>query len=82
MPHKNERRTQRETHKLMEKVGTIEPGKYANLLLTSVNPLEDLKTLQQPSLVIIKGRVLKRDQLETFKEAARDRGHIIPSALR
>gem|GEM_PF-431834 len=70
------------THKLMENLGTLEAGKYANLLLTSGNPLEDLTTLQQPKLVIVKGRVLKREQLETFKEAARDRGNLIPSALR
>jgi imidazolonepropionase-like amidohydrolase len=46
------------THKLMENLHTLELGKDANVLLTSGNHLEDFTKLEQPTMVIMNGRVL------------------------
>jgi imidazolonepropionase-like amidohydrolase len=41
-------------------VGTLEPGKTADVLVLSANPLDDLKALAQPKMVIHLGRVLEK----------------------
>ncbi len=70
------------THDFMRDLGSIEVGKLANLLLTNHNPLDDLKTLQNPNIVMVKGRRLKENQLNLFKDKARKRSNLIPTALR
>jgi len=68
-------------HKEFEDMGTIEKGKWANLILSDENPLENLKTLQEPHWVMIKGRVLDGKTLDTFKDKAFDRNNMISTAL-
>ncbi|TRZ41994.1 amidohydrolase family protein [Robertkochia solimangrovi] len=70
------------THKLMQNLGTVEVGKHANLLLVETDPTEDLKTLETPTYVLIKGMVLNQQKLNLFKEKAADRNNLIPTALR
>ena len=70
------------THSIMNKMGTIESGKIANLLLLDNNPLLDLSTLQNPTTVFIKGRLLDSKTLDSFENEAKNRNNIIASALR
>ena len=43
--------------------GTIEPGKRADLLILTANPLEDIKNTRSLEVVISEGRVVDRDAL-------------------
>lgn len=71
-----------QTHELMNDLGTIEEGKVANLLLVESNPLEDLTTLERPTKVFVKGRMLDRPLLDSFAGHAHDRSNLIASAWR
>ena len=66
----------------MNNMGTIEVGKIANLILIDDNPLLDLSTLQNPTIVFVKGIKLDRETLDSFKNEARNRSNLIASALR
>ena len=68
-------------HKEFEDMGTIETGKWANLILSDENPLEDLKTLKEPHWVMIKGRILDDKTLDTFKNKAFNRNNMTSTAL-
>lgn len=57
-------------YKELSRTGTIEVGKLANMVLTKENPLEDLRTLEKPETVFIKGQQLQMDQLAEFEEKA------------
>jgi len=70
------------THSIMNNMGTIEVGKIANLILIDDNPLLDLSTLQNPTIVFVKGIKLDRETLDSFKNEARNRSNLIASALR
>ncbi len=52
---------------LQDKVGTIEPGKWADLILLNANPLEDITNTREIDRVISKGKVLT-DMLPGSKE--------------
>lgn len=71
-----------QTHKIMNNMGSVEEGKMANLLLLDANPLEDLSTLQQPSMVFVKGRKLGRVTLDVFNQKAKNRKNLVASGLR
>ena len=47
-----------------DKLGTLEKGKLADILVVAANPLEDIQNLQQMRLVVADGRVV-RDKLST-----------------
>jgi len=70
------------THIIMNNMGTIEVGKFANLLLVDANPLLDLSALQNPTKVFIKGRKLDRETLDSFENEAKNRSNLIASAVR
>ncbi|MDN3641141.1 amidohydrolase family protein [Lutimonas halocynthiae] len=68
-------------HKEFEDMGTIEKSKWANLILSDENPLENLNTLKEPHWVMIKGRLLDGKTLDTFKNKAFDRNNLTSTAL-
>jgi imidazolonepropionase-like amidohydrolase len=43
--------------------GTIEAGKYADLLLLDADPLADIHNIRKLSLVMTGGRIVDRDRL-------------------
>jgi len=57
-----------------DKVGTIEVGKCADMIVTEDNPLEDLKTLRYPTAVIARGNMIAYPTYKVDKkiEAALD----------
>ncbi|MFA0961117.1 amidohydrolase family protein [Roseivirga sp. BDSF3-8] len=71
-----------QTHAIMNNMGTIEPGKVANLLITQENPLISLSALERPAFVFIKGRRLNRKTLDSFNEKAKNRRNLLATALR
>ena len=44
-----------------DRIGTIKPGKLADLIAVRGNPLEDLSELQRVSFVMSGGQVIRRD---------------------
>lgn len=70
------------THNFLTNQGSIEVGKIANLILTEDNPLEDLDVLKNPKLILVRGRRIKRETLDEFKQKARNRHNLLASALR
>jgi imidazolonepropionase-like amidohydrolase len=44
-------------------LGTIEPGKIADLVLLGGDPLEDIKNVRKTEMVVVNGRLLSVDQL-------------------
>ena len=49
---------------LDQKLGTIEQGKLADLVLLEANPLEDIRNTQRIDLVIMNGRFYDRKALD------------------
>lgn len=43
--------------------GTVEPGKSADLLVVEENPLEDLRALSRPALVMVRGTLLRQPRV-------------------
>lgn len=66
----------------LKNLGSIENGKMANLVLLDENPLDELKTLQNPKMVFVNGRRINHEQLSLFKEKAKNRSNIMATALR
>ena len=57
-------------HKSTSGVGTIEPGFDADLLVVDDNPLDDISVLQDPMLIVSKGRVVL-NRVELNRRSAR-----------
>jgi imidazolonepropionase-like amidohydrolase len=53
--------------------GTIEPGKRADLLLLSADPLEDIRNTSRIDAVVVGGRWLDREERERMIAAAAER---------
>lgn len=45
---------------MSDRIGTVEPGKYADIVASETNPLEDITTLQRISFVMKGGVIYKR----------------------
>lgn len=65
-----------------KKFGTVESGKYANLVLTKENPLDNLSALKNPQKVFIKGRLIDEKLMEEFKQKAFDRKNYIATLIK
>jgi imidazolonepropionase-like amidohydrolase len=48
--------------------GTVEPGKKANLLLLTGNPLESMRAWAQIEKVILHGEVIERESMAANKK--------------
>jgi len=44
----------------LDKVGTIEPGKWADVVLLDANPLDDIRNTARISTVILQGQVVSQ----------------------
>lgn len=66
----------------MNNKGTIEVGKFANLIRIDNNPSSNFSTLKNPKTVFIKRRDLDRKTLDNFENNARNRNNLIASAAR
>ena len=49
---------------LLNSLGTVEPGKIADLVLLNANPLDDIGNTKKIEAVIVNGRYLSRKQLD------------------
>ena len=47
-----------------DRLGTVEKGKLADLVLLDANPLEDIRNTQKIAAVIVNGRYLSREELD------------------
>jgi imidazolonepropionase-like amidohydrolase len=56
-----------EAYRLGDKVGTVEVGKVADLLVLDANPLKDIRNLRKINRVIKDGRVVDRESLPTIR---------------
>ena len=52
---------------VFDRLGTIEVGKDANLILVGANPLDGLTTLRAPSGVMVNGRYAGAGDLEAMR---------------
>jgi imidazolonepropionase-like amidohydrolase len=47
-----------------DRLGTVEKGKLADLVLLDANPLEDIRNTQKIEGVVVNGRYLSRGELD------------------
>lgn len=57
--------------KLDAEIGTLEPGKMADLLVIKGNPLEDLSCLASPAMVFKEGKEVDRNRLKPWQSPQR-----------
>ena len=55
-------------------LGTIRPGRLADLVLLDANPLDDIANTRRISAVVVNGRYLGRDTLRTMLDRVRPDG--------
>lgn len=48
--------------RIQDSLGTIEPGKVADLVAVAGDPLADIATLGRPVLVLSRGRIVRDDR--------------------
>ena len=56
------------TARIKQETGSIEPGKSADFLITKQNPLEDLRTLRTPVMVVMRGKPVRARKLKLNRE--------------
>lgn len=49
---------------MADSLGTVEPGKLADLVLLDANPLEDIRNSQKIRAVVANGRLYRRADLD------------------
>lgn len=50
-----------------KETGSIDVSKSCDLIVVEKNPLDDITTLRKPSMVIYKGKIIKKPKLKKFK---------------
>lgn len=58
---------------IQDEMGTIEPGRLADLVLLDASPLEDIRNTRRISAVVLDGRYLDRQTLDELPAEATDR---------
>ncbi len=53
--------------------GTITKAKYADLVAVAADPTQDIAALRDPPVVVLRGRVLRREEIEAGKQKLRER---------
>ena len=66
-------------YKKLDRLGTLEPGKVADLVVLDADPLQDLNNIQRISMVIKDGRMVDRDKLPTKRVLTQSRSTPRPS---
>jgi hypothetical protein len=56
---------------LADSVGTIEPGKVADLVLLDANPLERIANTERIAAVVLRGKLFRREELDRLLEAVK-----------
>ncbi len=56
--------------RILDRVGTIEPGKAADLIVVEGNPVDDIRLLQHAIRLVMQGGVVRRDDLGLAGPAA------------
>jgi len=56
-----------------EKIGTVEKGNLASLVLLNQNPLEDINAVRAIESVVLRGKIYKRDALDSMLENTKRR---------
>jgi len=56
---------------VFDQVGSVEPGKLADLIVVDGNPLEDISVLQHKVQLVMKGGTIYRDDLESVVTSSR-----------
>ena len=51
---------------VLDSLGTIEKGKFADLVLLEANPLEDIGNTQRINAVVVNGRYLPKETLQNL----------------
>jgi imidazolonepropionase-like amidohydrolase len=56
---------------MADSLGTVEPGKLADLVLLDANPLDDIRNTQKIRAVVANGRLYRRADLDQLLVTAR-----------
>lgn len=60
-------------YRKIDEIGTIDAGKYADILLVDQNPLEDINNIRSISMVMKEGKVIDTENLPTQKVVTKHR---------
>ena len=63
--------------KMDDKIGSIEEGKLADMIVTDDNPLEDLRTLKDVRMVFVDGNVIEHPEVKKFEDIERELDKLI-----
>lgn len=57
---------------LGDQLGTVEPGKLADLIVTKANPLEDLEALRDVSMVVAGGKIIDHPKVKKMAQVEQE----------
>lgn len=69
-------------YKQLDNIGTVEAGKYADILLLDKNPLDDIANMRAISMVMKEGKVIDTEKLPTQQVTSRSRFWCDDASLR